>query len=305
MTNGGTLKVTTPTEREIVMTRVFDAPRTLVFDAFTRPDLVKRWLLGPPAWSMPVCEIDLRVGGTYRYVWRHDRNGTEMGMGGVYREIVAPERLVSTERFDEAWYPGEGVGTLVLMEQGGRTTVTHMMLYASRDARDAVIKSGMEKGVTASYDRLADLVAASGQRGRPMNGAATSRRRPWRSTGAVLAGFLAVFVLSLGTDQVLHVLNVYPPWGQPMSGALFAVATAYRIVYTVAGGYITARLAPHAPLRHALILGLVGLVPGIAGVLIALAKPDLGPLWYPIALVVTGVPCTWLGGALYRHPVNR
>jgi uncharacterized protein YndB with AHSA1/START domain len=107
-----TLRVTTPSEREIVMTRVFDAPRHLVFDAHTRPELLQRWLLGPPGWSMPVCEIDLRVGGKYRYVWRHDRDGTKMGMGGVYREIASPERVVSTERFDEAWYPGEGLGTL-------------------------------------------------------------------------------------------------------------------------------------------------------------------------------------------------
>ncbi len=154
------LKITTSGDRELVMTRVFDAPRKLVFDAHTKPELVKRWLLGPPGWSMPVCEIDLRVGGKYRYVWRHDTNGTEMGMGGVYREIRAPERLVSTERFDEAWYPGEAVGTLVLVEQGGRTTLTHTMRYESREARDAVIKSNMEKGVTASYDRLAELLAS-------------------------------------------------------------------------------------------------------------------------------------------------
>src|SRR3989441_8243345 len=87
-------------------------------------------------------------------------------------------------------------------------------------------------------------------------------RRRWRSVGAVVAGFVAVFALSVGTDQVLHVLRVYPPWGEPMAGVLFVVATAYRIVYTVLGGYITARLAPHAPARHALILGLVGLVAG-------------------------------------------
>jgi len=142
------------------MTRVFDAPRKLVFDAFTKPELVKQWLLGPPGWSMPVCEIDLRVGGKYRYVWRHDRDGTQMGMGGVYRDIVAPERIVTTERFDEAWYPGEAVGTLVLVEQRGRTTVTQTMLYESREARDAVLESGMETGVAASYDRLADLLAA-------------------------------------------------------------------------------------------------------------------------------------------------
>ena len=160
MKRAETLKITTPSERELVMTREFDAPRTLVYDAHTKPELVRRWLLGPPGWSMPVCEIDLRVGGTYRYVWRRDQDGTEMGMGGVYREIRAPERIVSTERFDEAWYPGEAVGTLVLVEQGGKTTLTYTMLYQSREARDAVIKSNMESGVTASYDRLAELLAA-------------------------------------------------------------------------------------------------------------------------------------------------
>ena len=121
-----------------------------------------------------------------------------------------------------------------------------------------------------------------------------------RSTGAVVAGFVAIVVLSLGTDQVLHALKVYPPWGQPMAGDLFALATAYRIVYTVAGGYLTARLAPHAPVLHAVILGLVGLVPGVAGVVVGIAKPDLGPLWYPIVLAVTGLPCAWVGGVLYR-----
>jgi len=106
MKNPGSLKLTTRGDREIVMTREFDAPRTLVFDAFTKPKLVRQWLLGPPGWSMPVCEIDLKVGGQYRYVWSH-ANGNEMGMGGVYREIVVLERIVATEKFDESWYPGE------------------------------------------------------------------------------------------------------------------------------------------------------------------------------------------------------
>jgi uncharacterized protein YndB with AHSA1/START domain len=165
MKNAGTLKLTTRGDREIVLTRVFDAPRTLVFEAFTKPALVRRWLLGPPGWSMPVCEIDLRVGGAYRYVWRHTANGNEMGMGGIYREIVAPERLVATERFDEAWYPGEAVGTLVLVEQGGKTTLTQTILYESRETRDAVLKTPMEQGVAASYDRLAELVASLGASG--------------------------------------------------------------------------------------------------------------------------------------------
>src|ERR1044071_1680068 len=109
--NADKLQITTPSDREIAMTRVFNAPRRMVFEALTKPELVKRWLLGPPGWSMPVCEIDLRVGGKYRYVWRRDSDGTDMGMGGVYREIVAPERIVATEKFDQSWYSGDAVGT--------------------------------------------------------------------------------------------------------------------------------------------------------------------------------------------------
>ena len=156
----GNLKLTTSGDREVVMTRAFDAPRRLVYDAHTKPDLVRQWLLGPPGWTMPVCEMDVRVGGRYRWVWRKDSDGSQMGIGGVYREVVAPERLVSTERFDEAWYPGESLNTLVLVEQGGRTTLTQTMRYESKEARDAVLKSGMESGVIASYDRL-DAVLAS------------------------------------------------------------------------------------------------------------------------------------------------
>ena len=158
MNNPGNLKLTTRGDRQIVITRAFDAPRKLVFDALTKPELVKQWLLGPDGWSMPVCEIDLKVGGKYRYVWRRDKDGTEMGMGGVYREIVVPDRLVATERFDHSWYPGEAVGTFVLVEQGGKTTLTQTILYESREARDGVLKSQMEKGVVASYDRLAKLL---------------------------------------------------------------------------------------------------------------------------------------------------
>lgn len=153
----GALTITTPSDRELVMTRVFDASRELVFKAMTTPDLLKRWLLGPPGWTMVVCDVDLRVGGAYRYVWQK-AGGIEMGMGGVFREIVPPERLVQTETFDESWYPGEGVGTVVLIEEGGKTTMTQTMLYESKDARDAVLKSPMDEGVAVSYDRLADVL---------------------------------------------------------------------------------------------------------------------------------------------------
>jgi uncharacterized protein YndB with AHSA1/START domain/effector-binding domain-containing protein len=143
-----------------VLTRVFAAPRRLVFEAFTQPELLSRWLLGPPGWSMPVCEIDLRVGGTYRYVWR-GADGTEMGVRGVYREIAPLERIVATERFDEPWYPGQALTTFLFVEREGATTLTLTVLYESREARDVALRSEMEKGVAASYDRLADLLAAA------------------------------------------------------------------------------------------------------------------------------------------------
>jgi len=127
-------------------------------------------------------------------------------------------------------------------------------------------------------------------------------RRLLRSTAAILLGFLAVFVLSLGTDQVLHELDVYPPWGQPMfDTGQNLLALSYRILYTVIGGYIAARLAPHRPMRHALILGVIGLLPSTAGAVAAITMADLGPVWYPVAIVLTALPCTWLGGVLHRR----
>ena len=145
---------------DIVMTRVFDAPRRMVFDAFTKPELVKRWLLGPDGWAMPVCELDPRPGGGIRYVWRRDKDGDEMAMHGTFREVVAPERTVHAEQFDDPWYPGEALVTTVFAEQGGRTTVTMTMHLETREARDGVLKSGMESGVARSYERLDDVLAA-------------------------------------------------------------------------------------------------------------------------------------------------
>ena len=155
MKNTGTLKVTTPTDREIVLIRVFDAPRTMVWDAFTKPELLKRWF-GPRGWSLVVCEVDLKVGGGFRFVLRGP-DGRDMGMRGVYREIVPPERSVHMESFDD--YPGEAQVTAVFVERAGKTTLTATVLYPSREIRDAVIKSGMEHGAAESYDKLAELLA--------------------------------------------------------------------------------------------------------------------------------------------------
>jgi uncharacterized protein YndB with AHSA1/START domain len=159
MNDTATLQVTMPSEREIEMTRVFDAPRDLVFDAWTRPELLKRWLGVRAGWTMEVCEVDLKVGGDYRYVWRGP-DGAEMGMGGVYREIVAPERLVATESFDEPWYPGEALDTLVLVEHDDKTRATTTVLYESQEIRDAVLESGMTRGVGESYDVLDEYLAS-------------------------------------------------------------------------------------------------------------------------------------------------
>ena len=161
MTNRETLQVTTPTDREIVMTRVFDAPRRLVFEAWTNPKHLPHWMLGPDGWTMPVCEIDLRPGGAWHFVWRRT-DGTEMAMHGVYREIAPPERLVSTESWGGPW--PETVNTVSLVETGGKTTMTQTILYPSLEARDAALKTGMKEGVALSFDRLAEYLRTMGAR---------------------------------------------------------------------------------------------------------------------------------------------
>jgi uncharacterized protein YndB with AHSA1/START domain len=160
-TSKRTLVVTTPSDREIAMARVFDAPRTLVWDAYTKPALIKRWLGTMPGWSMVVCEVDLRVGGAFRYVWRGP-GGADMGMRGAYLEIAAPERIVSTEVFDQPWYEGEAVGTLVLTERDGETTATTTVRYASKAVRDGVLASPATGGFSAGLDALEALLASLG-----------------------------------------------------------------------------------------------------------------------------------------------
>lgn len=151
------LQIATPSDLEVVITREFDAPRELVFDCHTKPDLVRRWLLGPPGWTMPTCEIDLRVDGRYRYVWRGP-NGEEMGMGGIFREIVRPERLATNELFDQDWTGGETQVTTRFTERQGRTTSTITVLYSSKEAREGALATGMAEGMEAGYQRLDELL---------------------------------------------------------------------------------------------------------------------------------------------------
>ena len=155
MTETTGLKVTTQGDREIVMTRLFNAPRHLVFEAYTKPEFLKRWLLGPPGWEMVVCVVAAKAGDRYRYEWRNT-DGCQFGMGGVCREFIRPEKIVCTELMDG--FTSEALVTLMLAEQDGRTLLTVTSLCESREVRDAILKSGMESGVTASYNRLEELL---------------------------------------------------------------------------------------------------------------------------------------------------
>lgn len=155
----GALTVEARGEREIVMTREFNAPRKLVFETHTKPEYIRRWLYGPGDWTMSACEIDLRVGGKYRYVWRH-ADGRVLAMGGVYREIKSPERLVTTEVFDDDWTGGEVVSTLVLVERGSKTLMITTSVYSSRKARDGALATPMADGMETGYVRLDELLAS-------------------------------------------------------------------------------------------------------------------------------------------------
>ncbi len=150
------LEVTTPSEREIRVTRTFDAPADLVFECHTKPEFLKRWLLGPPGWSMPVCDVDLRVGGRYCYVWRNDAGAGEFGVHGEFREIDPVHRIVHTESMDGV--PGEALCTATFEASGRQTRFTLTMLFESQEARDVALESGMTEGMSMSYDRMQDLI---------------------------------------------------------------------------------------------------------------------------------------------------
>jgi uncharacterized protein YndB with AHSA1/START domain len=153
------LSITTPSDREVVITRTFDAPRTQVFAALTTPALLGRWLQAPGR-TLAQCEIDLRVGGTYRQVWSGPGR-KDVGTYGVYREVLPPERIVCTEAWLD-WEAGETVVTTGLVEHRGATTLTVTSLFPSREVRDAVLKAGLEPNAVETYDRLAELLASLG-----------------------------------------------------------------------------------------------------------------------------------------------
>ncbi len=181
MATTGKLTVTPQGDREVAITREFDAPRHLVFEALTTPELLRRWLIGPPGWVMTECAIDARAGGAYRYAWR-DTDGSVIGIRGVCTEVTPPELIVATERFDVPWFdrtrgaedamfldglrpglesfgPGETVVSQRLAERSGKTTLNMTIRYDSPETRDLVLKTAMAMGMEFGYARLDELLA--------------------------------------------------------------------------------------------------------------------------------------------------
>jgi len=156
-------QVVLPSEREVKVTRSFRAPRALVYRAYTEPQLVQRWLLGPPGWSMLVCEMDVRVGGRYRWRWRSDQDGSEFGFAGTFREVQPASRLVHTEAYDPGTVGGgfpdkDAIVTVSFTEEAGVTTVTTLIDFGSKEARDAAVATGMTDGMEQSYQLLDRLL---------------------------------------------------------------------------------------------------------------------------------------------------
>ena len=156
--------VTLPDDLDVVVVRAFNAPRTLVFDAWTKPALVQRWMLGPPGWTMPVCEMDVRPGGKFKWRWRSDENGAEFGFTGEFREVVRASRIVHIERYepgDVGGEMGEALVTSELTEKNGVTTQTMTIHYESKAVRDAALKTGMTDGMEMSFQKLDEILAAA------------------------------------------------------------------------------------------------------------------------------------------------
>jgi uncharacterized protein YndB with AHSA1/START domain len=156
-------QVTLPSDREVKVTRSFKAPRALVYRAYTEPELVRRWLLGPPGWSMPVCEMDVRVGGRYRWRWRSEEKGSEFGFSGTFREVQPSSKIVHTEAYDPGTvgddYPrNEAIVTVTFTEAAGVTTVTTLIDFGSKEGRDAAMATGMTDGMEQSYQLLDRLL---------------------------------------------------------------------------------------------------------------------------------------------------
>lgn len=172
MKNAG-LQVATPTDTTILMTRSFRAPRQLVWEAMTKPELIRKWVFAPPGWTMTTCEGEPRVGASFRWAWNDEQGKPALAIHGVVREARAPERLTHTEIMEmgECGPLGELLATIELSEQGGQTHMRMTLAFATKEARDGALASGMEQGMEAGYTQLDGLLAADASKaGAPARG---------------------------------------------------------------------------------------------------------------------------------------
>ena len=221
---------------------------------------------------------------------RYDEKSVE-----IKRMFVVPE------------FRGQGISKRVLgeLERWAREMGFARAILETGDKQSAAIelyrRSGYKKTPNyGQYESIESSVCFAKELGVPaLSPSGVRQRNMVRSIAAIATAFFANVIISLLTDQLFHYLGVYPPWGKPMfNPAQNALALSYRLIYTVGSGYLAARLAPRNRIRHAIILGIIGLVPSIGGTIVTVSNGNVGPVWFPLALVVTAVPCSWLGGLM-------
>lgn len=296
--------------KDIVITRIFDAPIEQVWKMWTEPEHFKKWW-GPKDFTAPVIKMNLRVGG--KYLWCMRGSATPAGevqdfwSAGIYKEIVPMEKLVYTDNFadkdgniikaSDYGLPGEwpeSTEVSVTFEDAGngRTKMT----LRHTDIPEGTMREMTGAGWNQSFDKMDASFSKK-----------TTGKNILRSIGAIFAGFVTVIVLSIVTDIVLEAVKFFPPQDKPelYTGGLLLIAFIYRSIYTIAGGYVAAALAPSRPMRHAIILGALGMVMGTLGAVANWDKTAVSAAWYPIALVVAAIPCTWLGGKLFEMGKNK
>ncbi len=297
--------------KELIITRIFDAPREQVWKMWTEPEHLKKWW-GPKDFTAPVIKMDLQVGGKYHWCMRGAATpGGEIQdfwTAGIFKELVPMEKIVYTDNFADkdgniikasdygltGEWP-ENIEVTVIFEDAGsgRTKMT---------LRHTGIPEGTMSEMTGvGWNQSFDKMVASFGMTKP------SGKSILKSIGAVVAGFITVVVLSIITDIVLEAVKFFPPQDKPelYTGGLLLIAFIYRSIYTIAGGYIAAMLAPDKPIRHAVILGAIGMVMGTLGAVANWDKTAASGAWYPVALVIVAIPCTWLGGRLFEITRNK
>ncbi len=300
--------------KDIVITRIFDAPIEQVWKMWTEPEHFKKWW-GPKDFTAPVIKMDMRAGGKYHWCMRGATTpGGETGKiqdfwtVGIYKEIIPMEKIVYTDNFADkdgniikpseyglaGEWPESSEVTVTFEDAGnGQTKMTLRHTGIPEGTMNEMTGAGWKQ----SFDKMADSFTTDKPSGKNI----------LRSIVAIIAGFITVVILSIMTDIVLEAIKFFPPQDKPelYTGGLLLIAFIYRSIYTIAGGYITAMLAPNKPMRHAIILGAIGMVMGTLGAMANWDKTAASGAWYPIALVVAAIPCTWLGGKLFKMARNK